>query len=312
MRQEIEQLKNENRNQTIEIAVLKERIESQDEKIDQKINKELDKRMKEIIVDHLHSSSAGKYRQKWPYRLIPAYKTIKELGNGNITNPQPTPFYGPPANCSDLSRLGYPLNGFYQVSPYTINGNSNDIKVETVFCAFKQPEGTFKSSKVEKRVMGQYLKFSDDSINGTSIHFHVEMISGPTNQRFDKDLQFNIIHSSMGSDIKNLIAGFFIAPKSGLYHFVFRANFAFSSKSDPLLSSTLISLHLNYEVVEKALWTSNRNDVIDYTRGITTTQATLKLDKGKIVHLKWNSKAPGSKIKLGDYSFKGYLLKEIV
>ena len=82
MRQEIGLLQVENWNQTIEIALLRERIESQDEKMDEKINKELDKRMKELLIDHHHSSS-GKSRQKRPYRLIPA---LKPQGTGDGTN----------------------------------------------------------------------------------------------------------------------------------------------------------------------------------------------------------------------------------
>ena len=97
MRQECGLLRGENRNQTIEIALLKKRIESQDEKMDKKINKELDKRMKELFIDHHHSSS-GKSRQKRPYRLIPALKPQGTGDGTNITTQQPLPFYGPPTN----------------------------------------------------------------------------------------------------------------------------------------------------------------------------------------------------------------------
>ncbi len=70
----------------------------------------------------------------------------------------------------------------------------------------------------------------------------------------------------MGFDVKIVEVGFFIAPKSGLCHFVFRSNISFASKSDPLLASSfVIRLHLDYEVVETMLWTSNHNDVLDYT-----------------------------------------------
>lgn len=107
----------------------------------------------------------------------------------------------------------------------------------------------------------------------------------------------------MGLDLRHLKAGIFIVPKSGLYHFVFRANLSFISKSDPLLSSSLVRLYLNYEVVENTLWTSNHREELNFTKGITTHE-------GKMAHLKWNSKSPG--IKLRDYSFKGYLLKKMI
>jgi len=148
--------------------------------MDEKISKELAKRTEELCGNRHQYSPSEKSRQKRPYRLIPAHKTQKPDDDGNnLITQQPLQFYGPLANCSDLSKLGYTLNGFYQVSPYITNKNSNDIKVDTVYCAFKQPEGTLKSSRVvEKRVMGKSLKFCDDSNEISSQHFHVEMQSG--------------------------------------------------------------------------------------------------------------------------------------
>ncbi len=160
--------------------------------MDEKISKELAKRTEELCGNRHQYSPSEKSRQKRPYRLIPAHKTQKPDDDGNnLITQQPLQFYGPLANCSDLSKLGYTLNGFYQVSPYNINTNSNDIKIETIYCTFKQPEDSFKSSRVEKRILGKYLKVCDDS-NEISNHFHVEMVLGQSDQitRFDKTLLF--------------------------------------------------------------------------------------------------------------------------
>ena len=48
-------------------------------------------------------------------------------------------FYGPPTNCFDLSQLGYTLNGVYMVKLANI---TIETKVEPIYCAFEQPEGT--------------------------------------------------------------------------------------------------------------------------------------------------------------------------
>jgi len=64
----------------------------------------------------------------------------------------PRKFYGQPTNCSDLSSIGYTLNGFYMVKP--AGENVDNAKVETIFCAFEQPEGVaFNFSAIEKRIV---------------------------------------------------------------------------------------------------------------------------------------------------------------
>jgi len=143
-------------------------IELQDKKIDQKIIKELDQRKKydESSMTNGHSQhSSEKRRQKRPYRLIPvAEKNIFDESTKNKNsiilneNQKSSIFYGPPTNCSDLSRLGYTLNGYYLVKSVTdISKYSN---LETVYCAFKQPEGSFNLPTEETRI-GLLLKFLD-------------------------------------------------------------------------------------------------------------------------------------------------------
>jgi len=127
------------------------------------------------MTRHHDSSETARRRSKRPVRLLPAYMFKRPK---NETS-QPPRFYGPPTNCFDLSRLGYTLNGFYTVTVSSTNLSITTIdttKLGTVYCSFKQPEGTFNQSLVEKRI--PHLKQDNSSNNlarpvDTGIHFHV-------------------------------------------------------------------------------------------------------------------------------------------
>jgi len=154
-------LRDENKDQSMEISLLKELIESQDKKMEQKIIQELNKRMKHDEFSAFNNHSPGKPRQKRPFRLIPtAHKNRFEESNILNEHQKTGIFYGPPTNCSDLSRLGYTLNGYYLVKRVTDTSNSEAINLETVYCAFKQSEGFLNLSTEEKRI--GLLKFLDD------------------------------------------------------------------------------------------------------------------------------------------------------
>ncbi len=143
-------LRDENKNQNVEIALLKEMFQSQDKRINEKIITEIEQRMKNDespMADDEHQYSPGRVRQKRPFRLIPVQKESfigeneKNENKINILNQhrKATIFYGPPANCSDLAQLGYTLNGYYLVNT---DGVQNPKQIEAVYCAFQQPEGT--------------------------------------------------------------------------------------------------------------------------------------------------------------------------
>lgn len=102
-------------------------IESQENRMDDKITKESDHRMMEVLAHSTNPSAQGKVRQKRPYRLLPLKDdNVRPVGDGNqLTINHQSRFYGPPTNCSDLSRLGYTLNGYYQVKTVN-NSTSND------------------------------------------------------------------------------------------------------------------------------------------------------------------------------------------
>jgi len=72
--QEIGFVRDENKNQNMEISQLKEMIEFQDNMISQKTIKEIDQRMKyyeSSKTDDRNRHSTGRAREKRPFRLIP-------------------------------------------------------------------------------------------------------------------------------------------------------------------------------------------------------------------------------------------------
>jgi len=156
-------LREENQKQNKDITILQDTIQLQNKTINQHeiTIKELDQEMKKSsnCCKHNYDSSEKHKQNKRPARLLPLQLLFDRDEDDDTTKkPPPRKFYGPPANCSDLSRLGYTLNGYYLVrnsykdTMTNKNFNSNHINtVDTVYCAFKQ-EGTFSPSLVEQKL----------------------------------------------------------------------------------------------------------------------------------------------------------------
>ena len=201
-------LRNENHKQNAEIASLKETVHLQNKTIYRH----------ETTIEELSKDrppAARIPRRKRPARLLPV--SILYGDRRNDTEKYRNRFYGPPTNCSDLTRLGYTLNGYYLVKPnntettITNNGNAKNTKLQTVFCAFKQ-EGIFDESRVEKVVSSQ------ESIP-TEIYFHAKEAKSFTSWYHDA-LMFAKIISNVGGGFDE--GGSFVAPKSGIYHFIYK------------------------------------------------------------------------------------------
>ncbi len=160
LHREIGFLREENHNQNIEIANLKNIMEPKNDALIIPANQQLPK-----ISDDQHNkamangtvmvdddNSPGKLtkgtRNKRPVRLLPPHVYMGDRRNETEIRR----FYGPPTNCSDLKLLGYTLNGYYQVKQADHSSNNDNTKLETIYCAFKQPEGTFNLSLVERRI----------------------------------------------------------------------------------------------------------------------------------------------------------------
>jgi len=300
-------LRDENQKQNSKIAHLEQVVNSQDKRMDEKIIKELDHRMADVTAQYNNSNppySSGKSRQKRPYRLLPLKNDDgrpggdgNEISNQLIIN-RPSKFYGPPTNCSDLSRLGYTLNGFYIVRKsddtvgLTIN-RTDAIKLEAIFCAFEQPEGIFNPSSVEKRVA--QLKLDGNKSASGGVHFYAHMIQSNSDVAYKGNLAFGAVLLNMGSAF-NKKTGIFIAPKNGVYHFVFKGTTVRKDAGRHIL----VVLHLNDKDLAATIPSGDLNVIA----------ATVKLNKGDRIYLKTRL---GSLYVRGDTttSFSGSLLEEL-
>jgi len=115
--------------------------------------------------------------------------------------------------------MGYTLNGFYMVKPAGVN--VDNAKLETIFCAFEQPEGVaFNLSAIEKRIV--HLNLDNISKSTSGIHFHVQgnasnLIVGKSTSDV---IRFSKVLLNIGEAF-DVTRGIFMAPKSGVYQFIF-------------------------------------------------------------------------------------------
>jgi len=243
--QDIRSLREENRNQNIKIAQLEEVVESQDiiKRVDQKI----------------HNKQVSS-RQKWPYKLLPSRLAINHHR-----------FYGPSTNCSDLSKLGHTLNGFYLVKP--ANNTDDTTQPDTIYCAIQQPEGIVGLSNVEKRNIIVSNNLGHNTVSG--VHFHVSnQISSGQGFKDQDVLKFDTISLNMGGsfDASN---GVFTAPKSGVYRFIFKGMVRVIK--DQQLAGFHIELNQNGNVIGNSLISSEDQ--------VTMIETTVNLDKGDKIFL---------------------------
>jgi len=148
-------LRDENLKQNMEIASLKETVQLQNQTINrqEKTIKKLFDDNHKMIKNDRPGSSAEQSRRKRPVRLLPVNILFGRKNNETVNQQNRNLFYGPPTNCSDLTRLGYTLNGYYLVkNPALSDDFKKTTKIETVFCAFKQ-EGTHNPLLVQQEVI---------------------------------------------------------------------------------------------------------------------------------------------------------------
>ena len=136
------------------------------------------KKLKELPAG-LRQSSGKSLLSKRPARLLPLRILLGERKND--TNDKISRFYGPPTNCSDLIKLGYTLNGFYLVKTNNTDNTKDvhNLKTETVFCSFKQPEGTSNSTAMEKRLTSAIVVKPDaiaTNKKSSGVHFFLKLI----------------------------------------------------------------------------------------------------------------------------------------
>jgi len=217
-------------------------FESQDRRVHEKIITEIEQRMKydeSLMAEEHQYPSAGRVRQKRPFRLIPVKKEKSDLNEHSENSiifkqrQKTTIFYGPPSNCSDLSQLGYTLNGYYLVNTADVLQSK---QLETVYCAFKQPGGTlFNPSGKENRIGHLKLIIDNDSNKKSGgVHFEVtsnSQISGLEPQY----IPFDRAALNIGGAF-NLNTQKFTAPKFGVYRFLFKGKILFPSADQSKIS----------------------------------------------------------------------------
>jgi len=239
-----------------------------------------------------HQDSSRKDRLKRPARLLPLQLLYGD--RKNETDQQIRRFYGPPTNCTELSMLGYTLNGYYLVKIADI---TKETKLETVYCAFKQSDGTFNPSGSEKR--GARLNSDIQTSNkkfGGGIHFYALMVKSDFNAVGSGNLTFGLVYLNMGYAF-NEKKGTFTAPKNGVYQFIFKG----TTKQGETSTKVVIVLNRNGEWMGATLPASGVSTVL---------MATLKLTKGDTIDLQ--SKYGSLSFHEGAApSFSGSLLEEL-
>ena len=291
--QEIGLLKDENQKQNNKIDFLIEII-TESQLMDKTIHQNSKIKELEKIINESHQ------RPKRPYRLLPSnFFTGDHHKNGNKNQDIPRFNYGPPTSCSDLSHSGYTLNGFYLVKP--AHSKTNDFtKLETVFCAFKQPEGTFDPSKTETRISPNLKPLT--KISG--IHFHAQTTQNGK-RLTSQGIKFEILYLNMGGAF-DLTTGIFTVPKSGIYRFIFKGGL---TRFRQYSLRFFVHLYHNARVVGSAIY-----DDEDTIKGDGMIEATLKLYRGDTIYLKpWSALEHGlEQAAMSDKSsFSGSLLEEL-
>jgi len=199
-------------------------------------------------------SSAAMVRRKRPARLLPA-SILRGKKKNQTDEDHRKIFYGPPTNCSDLTRLGYTLNGFYMIKrPTNDTKIAHDVTIlDVVYCTFKQ-EGPFDASLVEKLVMP--LSFTAPLMPMPDFHSFINPLEEDvyfqfTAVRNKKDhsgvLTFDpsSLNKGNGFDGKT---GHFKAPKFGIYHFLYEAT-SFERREN----GTNVDIYLNDALVGNPL-----------------------------------------------------------
>jgi len=326
-------LRVENHKQNTEIASLKETVNQQNKTINQH-----EITIKELISDDRPVSSRAIFRRKRPARLLPA-SVLRGKKKNETDEDNRKIFYGPPTNCSDLSRLGYTLNGFYQIkNPVLSDKLTKTTKLETVYCAFKQ-EGTYNPILVQQAVIqppSPLINYppstssSDQEIFPTAKEreksFFPSFFNFPSSlvKPEDEGISFmasiardrskpyygtltfeNEFVSDKGKPF-NRITGYFRAPKVGIYHFLYEM-----TSFDIFGNQTNVHFYVNDITVVNAI--SQFNEKIPGSSKISH-QVALKLNIGDTICLKAISKENKKYVTTEEdfqESIMGYLLKEL-
>ena len=227
--QEMGSLRTENQKQNLEITSLKETVQLQNKTISQH-----ETTIKDLISnDHKMikgdrdryplPSAATMSRRKRPARLLPDSILFGKKKNKTDEENRKI-FYGPPTNCSDLTRLGYTLNGFYLVKSPGVDENFPQATILlSVYCAFKQ-EGIYYPGNVQKPAISPYSSFNSLPLPSFSpsftppddISFYASVIRKKIVPSYGT-ITFQKEGTSYFEQHFNQTTGYFKPPKNGIY-----------------------------------------------------------------------------------------------
>jgi len=301
-------LRDENQKQNMEIASLKETVQLQNNTIIQH-----EAAIKELIIADDHkmiendrrASLAAMSRRERPARLLPSFvlrgkkRNDTDLENRNL-------FYGPPASCSDLTRLGYTLNGFYTIKrPMTDEKLKYMTKLDVVYCTFRQ-EGTFDQILVEKPVYPPPFTFSSPVLpSDDDVYFRFTVVRNTKSHSGVLTFDPSELNKGNGFDGKT---GVFKPPRFGIYHFSYELTYTAGIGRG---NTSIVNFYMNDGIVANPLtsvsiWLGFENKI--------SHQVTLQLKMSDSVCLKATNKNSSNNVATDpDYPFTetvmGYLLK---
>jgi len=210
------------------------------------------------------------------------------------------------------------------VTPFSNSSSnvSNKTQIETVYCAFKQPDGVSSASLVEKRVFQLKSEGTSHSLpevaplklvsNKNSIYFRFHT-KGYTNL-WSTIIKFPPEIMNFGRGF-NVNSGVFVAHKPGIYKFVFKGTLEvgnFFAKQQQNYRF-FISLQLNNGIdVVRANYAIENASLINLA-----IEETLKLNRGDEIYLTPGSYSKGLRLILENLytqeettSFSGFLIQE--
>ncbi len=235
------------------------------------------------------------HRDKRPVRLLPDHILYRQRKNQTEHQQQFNHRrYEQPTNCSDLFILGYTLNGFYLVKS---NDTTNiEIKLDTIYCAFKQPGATFDPSLVEKRIISRR--------DTNKIVFQVER-STDLEAESMKSLIFDVTNLNTEKAF-NVETGTYTIPKSGLYLFVFRGLVIFPQQNSKIEKQMWVYITKNgTNIGSEEIVTKNQSYYAELDK-------LVKGNRGDMISVAafFYIRQRGVKFSSSSTSFAGYLLEE--
>lgn len=314
LHREIGLLRDENQSQNSEISMLKEIVvgfrnyETIPDHVESHDNNNI---LKELPTG-FRQSSGKSLLSKRPARLLPLRILLGERKND--TNNQISRFYGPPTNCSDLIKLGYTLNGFYLVKTNNTDNTKDvhNLKTETVFCSFKQPEGTYKPTAMEKRLTSP-IAVKPDAITtykkSGGVHFFLKLIlKDLVITERNATITFTDVVLNLGGGSLNENLSTFTVPKNGFY----QINFSMMLKSSANTSGKQDddNITIIYICVNTSYPCNYYIKVVGNMLLNRVLIATLKLNRGDKIYTKIKPPLKGHFGLQNFATFSGSLLEE--